>query len=232
MNLDVLIAAITKSKNRKFLYHFTRAANLPAIAHFDALWSSGVLYPEGAGERRTGARQVRYRDYVMTINAHLRILDSMLDDSTTQEQFRSTLDQHVFLWPTLRDCRKMMETYARREPEEAFAVLEFDAFTLLAEHASHVKLSKYDSGSSPRFPKLCMYKKSPDMFLPLSEFKTVLRQAVPAKASEVREVLIEGQVRQLSRHLRSVYVQSGTDIPERWMGLAKSWSELMREPSS
>jgi hypothetical protein len=59
-------------------------------------------------------------------------------------------------------------------------------------------LSKYDSGSSPRFPTHCSYKKSPSMFLPLSEFKSIMNNTVPVKASEIREVLIEDQVNNVS----------------------------------
>ncbi|MFD0694728.1 DUF7002 family protein [Paenibacillus sp. GCM10027628] len=225
MRYDV-IAAITKPKSRKSLYHFTRVRNLPAIAHFDALFSSYKVNPHFEGERRPEAREVAYAEYSITINAHLKIHESMIDTATTQEQFRAYLDRHVFFWPTLKDCRKMMETYARREPEEAFAVLEFDAFSLLMEHHRAVKLSKYDSGSSPRFPNRCTYKKSPEMFLPLEYFKSILNKTVPANASEIREVLIEEQVINVSKYLRAVYVDNCKAIPECWSELAKPQADL------
>jgi hypothetical protein len=167
---DADITAIIKAKRRKSLYHFTRVRNLPVIAHFDALLSSYKINPHFAGERRSEAKEVGYYEYSITINAHLRIPDSMIDTAITQEQFRACLDRHVFFWPTLKDCQKMMDTYTRREPDEGFAILEFDAYSLLLGHYSSVKLSKYDSGSSPRFPTRCFYKKSPDMFLPLIVF--------------------------------------------------------------
>src|SRR4051812_9967162 len=109
---DILVD-ITKSKGRKFLYHFTRVRNLAAIAHFDALMSSKHLNPELVGERRTEARLVNYQSYAITINAHLRIKETMFDPSVTQEQFRDCLDRHVFFWPTERDVLKMLDTYTR-----------------------------------------------------------------------------------------------------------------------
>jgi hypothetical protein len=122
---EAVLLAITKSKGRKSLYHFTRVRNLPAIVHNDALFSSYHLYPHHAGERRSIVKEVKYFDHTVTINAHLRIADSMIDADCTQEQFRAYLDQHVFFWPTIKDCRKMLDTYKRREPDEAFVILEF-----------------------------------------------------------------------------------------------------------
>src|SRR5690348_1136398 len=130
---DANVTTITKAKSRKRLFHFTRARSLSAIAHFDALLSSYIINPFFAGDRRLYAEKVNYNEYSITINAHLRILNSMIDATITQEQFRACLDRHVFFWPTLRDCQKMMGTYARREPDEGFAVLEFDAYSLLSE---------------------------------------------------------------------------------------------------
>ncbi|WP_442603969.1 DUF7002 family protein [Paenibacillus sp. KN14-4R] len=202
--------------------------NLSAIAHFDALLSSYQIDPHSAGERRAKAKEVIYDTYPFTINAHLKIPDLMIDKAVTQEQFRACLDRHVFFWPTLKDCQKMMETYARREPNEGFAVLEFDAYSLLFAHYSAIKLSKYDSGSSPRFPTLCTYKKSPDMFLPLHLFKSIVNNTVPAKASEVREVLIEDRVNDVSKYLRAVYVNNRRDIPVGWSELARPLADLQK----
>ncbi|MFD0682541.1 MULTISPECIES: DUF7002 family protein [unclassified Paenibacillus] len=226
-NAEAIIAAITKAKGRRSLYHFTRAKNLPAIAHFNALLSSYNLHPHFAGVRRTEAKEVDYNNYLITINAHLRIPDSMIAPGVTQEQFRACLDRHVFLWPTLRDCRKMVDTYARREPDEAFAVLEFDAFSLLLQHYSAGKLSKYDSGSSPRFPTHCTYKKSPAIFLPLSDFKSIINNTVPVKASEIKEVLIEDQVNNVSKYLRALYANNSKDTPECWSALLKPMDRLI-----
>ena len=223
---DSLIAAITKSKGRKFLYHFTRVSNLPAIAHFDALLSSHLINPHSTSERRSAACKVNYDDFSVTINAHLRIPDIMIDPSTTQDQFRASLDQHVFFWPTLRDCQKMMDTYARREPEEGFAVLKLDAHRLLSNYYTSTKLSKYDSGSSPRFPANCSYKKSEAMFLPLHEFKRVTNRIVPTKASEIKEILIADKVHDVTNYLLAIYVEDYTFVPERWREFAKPWQDL------
>ncbi|SDN69163.1 hypothetical protein SAMN04487897_10499 [Paenibacillus sp. yr247] len=223
---DAVVNTITKSKSRKYLYHFTRVRNLQAIAHFDALFSSHKINPFFAGDRRLKAEIVNYHDYSITINAHLRISNSMIDASITQEQFRACLDRHVFFWPTLRDCQKMMSTYARRESNEGFAVLEFDAYSLLSEHYSAVKLTKYDSGSSPRFPTRCSYKKSLDLFLPLNQFKIVLKNSVPTKTSEIREILIEDQVNCVSKYLQSVYVDKYEDAPECWISLTRPFADL------
>lgn len=219
---EAVVAAITQSAKRRSLYHFTRMSNLPAIAHFDALLSSYRLYPHSAGERRLTPKEVSYQEHIMTINAHLRIPDTMIDAASTIEQFRACLDKHVFFWPTSRDCQKMLDTYTRREPDEGFAVLEFNAYSLLLEHYSAVKLSKYDSGSSPRFPAHCSYKKSPDMFLPIHRFKTVMNHTVPTKASEIREILIEDQAVNVSKHLRAIYTDVSTEIPECWRDRVQS----------
>jgi hypothetical protein len=223
---DAVVTTITKAKSRKCLFHFTRVRNLPAIAHFDALLSSYKINPFFTGDRRLKAEKVNYYEYSITINAHLRISNSMFDATITQEQFRACLDRHVFFWPTLRDCQKMMGTYARRESDEGFAVLEFDAYSLLSEHYSAVKLSKYDSGSSPRFPTRCSYKKSLDMLLPINQFKIVLNNSVPTKASEIREILIEGQVNSVSKYLQSVYVDKCEDAPECWRSLMRPLADL------
>ncbi|BBH19723.1 hypothetical protein Back11_10680 [Paenibacillus baekrokdamisoli] len=225
-NKDAIITAITKAKGRKSLYHFTRVRNLPAIAHFDSLLSSYNINPHFAGERRSEAKEVNYDEYLITINAHLRIPDSMIAAACTQEQFRAYLDRHVFFWPTIKDCQKMLDSYTRREPDEGFAILQFDAYSLLLEHYSAVKLSKYDSGSAPRFPKHCSYKKSPEMFLPLNGFKRIMNNTVPTKASEIREVLIEDQVIKLSKYLRSVYVDNCNVVPECWRDLAKPQARI------
>jgi hypothetical protein len=223
---DTIVTTITKTKTRKSLFHFTRARNLPAIAHFDALWSSYQINPHVTGERRLKAVKVNNGEYSITINAHLRIPDRMIDAVITQEQFRACLDRHVFFWPTLKDCQKMMGTYARREPDERFAVLEFDAYSLISEHYSVVRLSKYDSGSSPRFPNHCSYKKSLAMFLPLNSFKIVVNNLVPTKASEIREVLIEDRVMNVSKFLQSVYVDHCEDAPECWRNLMRPLADL------
>jgi hypothetical protein len=223
---DAVITAITKTTRRKSLYHFTRARNLQTIAHFDALLSSSNISSHSASERRTEAKVVNYNEHSITINAHLRIPDSMIDVTTTQEQFRACLDQQVFFWPTLKDCQKMLNIYSRREPDEEFAVLEFDAYSLLLAHYSAVKLSKYDSGSSPRFPARCSYKKSPDMFLPLNCFKNVKNNTVPTKASEIREIIIKDQVFNVSKYLRSVYVDNCKMVPNYWRHLSKPLADL------
>ncbi|MBD2868085.1 DUF7002 family protein [Paenibacillus arenilitoris] len=226
---EEIVAAITKAESRKRLWHFTRASNLPAIAHFDALWPSVKINPTlAAGRRRPGAAQSKHDGYTMTVNAHLRIADGMFDASVKQEQFRAFLDRHVFLWPTLRDCRQMIDSYARREPGERFAVLAFDAPSLLLEHYSAVKLSKYDSGSSPRYPSRCSYRKSLAMFLPLSRFKLDAHNPVPTKASEIKEILVEHKVRGVFGHLLAVYVDRSDELPVRWRRLVRPLADLQK----
>jgi len=222
-----IVDAITKGHNRKTLFHFTRASNLPAIAGLNTLFSSYELHPESAGERRIKAKNVDYGAHTMTINAHLRISGLVIDPATTLEQFRACLDRHVFFWPTLKDCRKMMGTYARREPGEEFAVLALDAHAVLTDHFSAVKLSKYDSGSSPRFPARCSYKKSPEMLLPLCRFGTVLNSLMPGKPSEIREVLIEGKVHNVTRYINAVYAGHSGNVPDPWGDMMQSYEDLL-----
>jgi hypothetical protein len=223
-----IVTAVTKASSRKSLFHFTRVSNLSAMADFDTLFSSNQFTPEASGARRLKATKVQVNERFITINAHLRIPDRMFDAGITQEQFRTYLDRHVFFWPTLKDCQKMLDTYKRREPSEKFAVLELDAYTLLAEHFECAKLTKYDSGSAPRFPNKCTYKKSLDIFLPLKSFMSVLNPIVPIKPSEIREVLIEDRVTQLSAYLQVIWIDHSEDLPERWRGQMRSLVDLKR----
>jgi len=220
---ESVIATITKAKGRKKLYHFTRVSNLPAIASIDALLSSYALYPAAPGQRRTEAITIQHDGLPATLNSHLRIPLGMMDTTTSLEAFRACLDQHVFLWPTLRDCLNMVASYKRREADEHFAVLELDAYSLLTDHYSSVKLSKYDSGSSPRYPNRCSYRKSIAMFLPLHQFQVVQRHDIPIKPSEIKEILVEGQVHPLARYLESVYIENAQWLPEQWRELFKPW---------
>ncbi|SFE83369.1 hypothetical protein SAMN05216378_4249 [Paenibacillus catalpae] len=211
------IALITKSAGRKSAFHFTRARNLQAIAHLDSLWSSHHLLPEATGERRTSTEEVTYEGTSITVNSHLRIPEAMMEANCTVEEFRTFIDKHVFFWPTRRDCLKMLTTYMKREPSERFAVIELEASELLREHETSVRFSKYDSGSSPRFPNTCMYRKSPDMFVSLADFGRKTNHAVPVKPSEIKEILIEDQVRSVTQLIKSVYVQHPEDVPARWL---------------
>ncbi len=224
-----IVNIVTKSKGRKSLYHFTRGRNLKTIAQLDTLCSSYHIHPYDAGERRLHPKEVAFRENLVMINAHLRIPEQLIDASTTMQEFRATLDRHVFFWPTRRDCLKMLDTYTRREPNEAFAILEFDAHDLLLAHFSAVKLSKYDSGSSPRFPKHCTYKKSPNMFLPLNEFLHVdgSNTTWPSRASDIKEILIAERVTNISQYIRNVYVHDRASIPDGWRGFAKPLQDFI-----
>ncbi|WP_178025239.1 hypothetical protein [uncultured Paenibacillus sp.] len=230
MMYEEVIAAITQSKGRKSLYHFTRTGNLPSIASSDNLWSSSQIIPGWIGKRRLQPVKAQAGEHEMTINANLRIAESMIGEGTTLEEFRAYLDRHVFFWPTVQDCRKMMATYVRREPGEGFAVLEFDAVSLLAEHASSVRLSKYDSGSSPRYPARTSYKKSPDMFVPLRAFPNPAVAFAPARASEIREVLIERRIQHVTRHLKAVFASPVEEVPRDWSRLARPLSDFPDKP--
>ncbi|MDR6879816.1 DUF7002 family protein [Bacillus sp. 3255] len=220
---------ITRAGSRKSLFHFTRASNLLAIAAENTLGSSHWLDPGQAGERRVQPESIRHQGYRITINAHLRIAESMMEAGTTLEQFRAHLDRHVFFWPTRKDCQMMIDTYSRREPEEAFAVLELDARSMFIANHSSVKLSKYDSGSSPRFPHRCSYRKSLAMFLPFQQFGTVTNPLVPAKPSEIKEVLMENKVTGISSFLKALYVNHSDTLPENWRRLARPWVEWVEK---
>jgi hypothetical protein len=230
-NTETICREITKAPGRKLLYHFTRARNLPSIYRTDSLSSSFRLAPEFAdGNRRTASIIVRQSADEATLNPHLHIPVNMMEDGCSPEQFRAYLDRHVFLWPTASDCRKMLETYTRREPQERFVVLALDAFSLLRNHYANAKLSKYDSGSAPRFPHLCTYRKSPAMFLPLLQFNENARRnktpgnVLPSVPSQIKEVLIENKVSQLSAYLRAIYIADDRAIPEEWRSLAETLS--------
>lgn len=216
MNVSV-VKKITNSSKRKSLFHFTRVRNLRSIAHLDALYACLTVDPSLSNERRVVRKEVQFHGHVFVANAHLRIADQMMDPQTTQEEFRHYLDQHVFFWPTQRDCLKMLQIYSRREPEESFAILQLDAEGVLNDFYDAAKLSKYDSGSSPRFPNRCSYKKSLQMFLPLNQFEIAREHDVPTKPSEIREVLVEEKVTNLSQYLQAIYSESSVGIPGKWL---------------
>lgn len=192
-----VVSKITNSSKRKSLFHFTRARNLPSIAHLDALYSSFNVDPALSNERRTVSREVEFHGNVFIANAHLRIADQVMDPKITQQEFYNYLDQHVFFWPTQRDCRKMLDIYSKREPYEDFAILQLEAHSLLYDFYDSIELSKYDSGSSPRFPARCSYKKNMGIFLALGLFEIVLKNDVPRKPSEIHEVLVQEEVTNL-----------------------------------
>ncbi|ULO05672.1 hypothetical protein H1230_21730 [Paenibacillus sp. 19GGS1-52] len=221
MNINI-IEAITKSPLRRSLYHFTRVRNLQAIAHLDGLYSSALLSPEfSEGIRRNETKHIAVYGQSIVLNAHLRIHPEMMDPDTTEEHFRACLDRHVFLWPTERDCLAMANMYSRREPNESFAILQFAAYELLADHYAAIKLSKYDSGSSPRYPHRTSYRKSCRMFLPLDSFRQTTDRLVPIKPSEIKEVLVENTLVPLSKYLQTVYCSEVLQVPSEWRALVK-----------
>ncbi|RTE11074.1 DUF7002 family protein [Paenibacillus whitsoniae] len=225
---EAIVAAVTKAAGRKTLYHFTRVSNLPAIVRLDTLYASHQAAPGLNGERRETPRTIRLAEEWVTINAHLRIAPSMFAPGVTPEQFRAYLDRHVFFWPTKRDCLKMLETYSRRELGERFAVLACEAAALILAHFDRVKLSKYDSGSSPRYPNSCSYRKTPEMLLPIGQFGKVSANLVPTAPSQIKEVLVEGQVTGMASWVRTVYVDEGDiPLPEEWQAkrtLLRAWT--------
>ncbi|WP_420329387.1 DUF7002 family protein [Paenibacillus gorillae] len=88
-------------------------------------------------------------------------------------------------------------------------------------------MTKYDSGSSPRFPDRCGYRKSLSIFLPIEQLGTVNRHDVPVKVSDIKEVLVAGGVTSISLHLKAMYADHpGTDIPEYWKALHQPLSML------
>lgn len=216
MNTTIL-ESITKSPLRRSLYHFTRARNLPAIAELDGLYASARLDPDYAqGIRRETLHQAQYKGLPVWLNAHLRIVPGAMAPDTTLEQFRACLDRHVFLWPTVRDCLAMYIMYSRREPGETFAVLKFSAYDLLRDNFGRIRLSKYDSGSSPRYPHRMSYRKSSEMLLPLGQFIQAAGPSIPHKPSEIKEVLVEDQLIPVSRYLQTVYCSDPGQVPEVW----------------
>ncbi|MDF2935683.1 MAG: hypothetical protein K0Q90_1056 [Paenibacillaceae bacterium] len=211
---------------RPLLYHFTRVANLESIIRTNRLMSAKALDPLAPGERRTHPVEVGWSGGAAILNSHLRIADSMMADGISQEEFRSWLNRHVFFWPTARDCRQMLEVYRRREPNGRFCVLALDTRSLLSAHYAAVRLTKYDSGSSPRFPHRCSYRKSPEMFLPLDRFGSSIRTDTPASVPEIKEVLVDGGVTGVAQLLRTVHVQAGEKLPSGWSHMRRPLEEL------
>jgi hypothetical protein len=227
MNVSV-VKKITNSSKRKSLFHFTRVRNLASIAHLDVLYACLEVDPSLSNERRVVRKEIQFHGHVFVANAHLRISDQVMDPQTTHEEFHTYLDQHVFFWPTQRDCLKMLQIYSKREPDEAFAILQLDAEALLSDCYDAVKLSKYDSGSSPRYPNRCSYKKSLQMFLPLNQFEIARENDVPTKPSEIREVLVEEKVPNLSQYLEAIYCESSEGLAARWLKYTQTFQEFKK----
>jgi hypothetical protein len=223
---DLIIENLTKSRLRKCLFHFTRLKNLPSIAYFDALFSSHKVEPALSYRRRETAKIVDYQGNLFIANTHLRIADAVMHPDTTQDEFRSYLDKHVFLWPNKRNCQYMINAYSRREPNESFVVFEFDADPLLHDNYNKIKLSKYDSGSSPRFPSRCSYKKSLRMFLPLNQFGLVKNNLIPSKPSEVYEILVLKELSNISKYIKALYCRDINEIPKKWRKYTKNIAEI------
>lgn len=224
MNLSV-INQITKSTKRKRLYHFTRVSNLASIAHSNTLVASDVVHPNPHGERRLRKERYEFDGNQATLNAHLRLSSEIMDPDTDVSIFRGFLDQHVFLWPTSHLCQQMLQMYSRREPSEKFAVLELDAYSLLADHFNKVLLSKYNAGSMPRFPKKTSYRKSLRMFLPLNEFGRHKDALVPSIPSEIHEILIYRKISTIRSYLQTIYCTDTTDVPCPWTSLFRPLQE-------
>jgi hypothetical protein len=222
-----IVDVITKSPLRRSLYHFTRAENLSAMAHLDALHAASVLAPTlSGGIRRSERQDAWYHHQPVVLNAHLRITPEAMDPKTTPEQFRACLDRHVFLWPTKRDCLAMAGMYSRREPGQPFAILQLAASGLLHDHFEAIRLSKYDSGSSPRFPHRMSYRKSCAMLLPIASFQQSTEQFVPSKPSEIKEVLVEGTLAPLSKYLETVYCADSSLVPKVWEDISLPFNGL------
>jgi hypothetical protein len=221
-----VVRSITNGPERKSLYHFTRVDNLASMADSDTLYASQVIHPNPEGERRTDKEIYQIKGNKAILNAHLKISPEMMDIDTTIGQFRLFLDQHVFLWPTPRLCKQMLNMYSRREPCEKFAVLQLDAYPLLFDHYDHVLLSKYDAGSMPRYPKRTSYRKTLRMFLPLDEFRQRGDSLVPRIPSQIHEIMIRHSVLSLHSYLQAVYCAETTDVPKSWAHLHKSLRDL------
>lgn len=209
------------ARMRPLLYHFTRVANLPSIILTDRLQSASLLHPGNQDDRRTNPVEIRHAAGMAILNPHLRIADSMMAEGVTQKDFRSWLNRYVFFWPTVGDCRRMLEVYRRREPEGQFCVLALDTRRLLSTHYAAIRLTKYDSGSSPRFPHRCSYRKSPELFLPLEQFGSSSRTDTPASVPEIKEVLADGQVTGIAQLLRTIFIPPGEELPADWRHLRK-----------
>ncbi|WP_020616507.1 DUF7002 family protein [Paenibacillus daejeonensis] len=225
-HLTEVVASITRSRGRTNLYHVTRAANLAHIADTDSLLSSDLLAPQLSGIRRHKPTIVDYEGRQVTLNAHLRIPEAMMAPGVSDTAFHAYLDKHVFCWLTKRDCWHMVESYTRREPTLTLAVMELDAAALLMDYEGRVKLSKYDSGSAPRYPGRCSYRKSPEMFVSLSSFGQIEGQGKPMKPSEIREVLIEDKIERVSSYINAFYCDDMGAIPGGWDAIYRPMSAL------
>jgi hypothetical protein len=221
-----IIRRITNTPKRKSLYHFTRVDNLSSIVTSDTLYASDKVHPNPQGKRRTEKEVHQTNGNRVILNAHLQISTDMMDTDTNVSQFRSFLDQHVFLWPTLRLCEQMLQMYSRREPCEKFSVLQFDAYPLLSDLYDRVRLSKYDAGSMPRYPQRTSYRKTLRMFLPLDEFGERRDILVPRIPSEIHEILVQSSISRLQRYLQTLYCTDITDVPSPWAHLYRPLFEI------
>jgi hypothetical protein len=213
-----IVSRITNSPIREFLFHNTDIRNLNSIAHFDAMFSCHRVDPTLSQQRRTTSITTSYQGQVFIANDQLKIHDSMMATGITKQAFRAYLDKHVFFWPTYSDCKRMYTSYVRRQPNNQRVIFKFRAFDLLLSNFSRTKICKYNSGSNPLNIHACSYRKGPHIFLPANDFEVVQRHDVPTSPTEIREVLVEGEVVNISRYIEKIYCPNINMLPVSWRG--------------
>lgn len=211
-----IVNSLTHLDHRHYFYHYTDARNIHSIFNKNALYSCQAIDPTLSLTRRVQSTQTTLDGITMYANDQLRIAESMFQEGTTPQQFRTHLDQHVFFWPTLTNLKKMLESYQKRQPGAEKIVFKINARQLLIDYFHDVFLSKYNSGSSPLYPSSCNYRKSTAMFLPINNFRNPANLAQPSSVAEVYEVLVRGRVENLDTYINTIYCGSVDSLPEDW----------------
>ncbi|MBC9784988.1 hypothetical protein H1S01_10755 [Heliobacterium chlorum] len=198
------------------LYHYTDIQNLESIQSSNTLISCNSVDPNLSKDRRSKPIETIYNEKTFIANDQLEIVNSMFADGITPHDFRKFLDRHVFFWLNKGDCLSMFGSYKRRIPQKKAAIIVFNAQTILSACWDSTKFCKYNSGSSPQNPSSCTYKKNFDIFLPANCLGTNRCPHVPTKVSEIKEVLVESKVMNLSDHVEKVFTESVDQIPRDW----------------
>ncbi|WP_288185008.1 hypothetical protein [uncultured Sporomusa sp.] len=218
LTVNKFIEDVIKDDSYSNLYHYTDLRNLESIYYFNKLISCAIASPSLSVSRRKCPQEINYQGHVFIANDQLPISETIMEYGCLVQQFRQFLDRHVFFWLRRNDCRIMYKSYARRNHNKQAVIFVLNSRLLIQHNFHRIKLCKYNSGSSPLYPQTCNYRKSPNIFVQASEFGLTSNSTHPSKANDIKEILVEDQVADLSIYIQQIYTSSNSVLPDPWKG--------------